>query len=193
MSMNFAGRNILILVSNGVDESIMSSVQRELVKTGATVKAVGTETGLVNSWNSDTAIGSWGLYFPVDQQIGQTLGADFDFMVVPSGARSIQKLGANPHAERILSGFLESNKPVALIGDAVELLAKTSLAKNWKVSGPEKSQQILKAAGAEWQVEAECVHGPLLTGTAADAAAFIQRVFAHFTASAGDESLRAAA
>lgn len=123
MQQQLVGKKILILVSNGVDEAAMSFVQRELLKTGATLKTVGTEPGLVNSWNS--AANAWGLYFPVDQQISLTLGADYDFLVVPAGQRGVQKLSQNAHAERIISSFVTAGKEMALMGDALTLLEKT--------------------------------------------------------------------
>lgn len=184
--MSLKNKKILVLVSNGVDETVMSVVQRELVKTGAAVKTVGTETGLVNSWNGN----SWGLYFPVDQQIGQTLGADFDALVVPSGARSVVKLAANPHAERIISSFIAAEKPMAFIGDAVELLAKINLAKDWKVSGPERVHQIMTAAGALWQGTGESVHNALMTGDESDVQGFVVRMIAHLS---GESEIKAAA
>src|SRR3989338_3211386 len=110
------GKKVLILVSNGVDETAMSTVQRDLLKAGAIIKIVGTEPGLVNSWNNN----AWGLYFPVDIQINMTLGSDFDLLVVPGGARSIAKLSANPHAERIISSFIAARKPICMMGEAVE-------------------------------------------------------------------------
>jgi protease I len=178
MQQQMSGRKILVLVSNGVDEAVMSNVQRELLKTGAAVKTVGTETGLVNSWNAAT--NGWGLYFPVDQQIGQTMGSDFDALIVPPGARSVQKLGANPHAERIISSFITAGKPMAFMGDAVELLAKTGLAQNWKVAGPERSHQVMVAAGASWQIDAaDFVDGILMTGESADPLAWIQNALVH--------------
>jgi protease I len=177
MDAQLSGRKILILVSNGVDEAVMSTVQRDLVKTGAIVKTVGTESGLVNSWNGQT--NGWGLYFPVDQQIGVTLGSDFDALIVPSGARSVQKLGTNPHAERIIASFMTARKPMTFMGDAVELLAKIELAKGLTVTGPERSHQILVAAGAVWNGETECIDGPLMTGEDADVNAFIEKMIAH--------------
>lgn len=170
------GKKIIVLVSNGVDENVMSIVQREMVKTGAIIKTVGTESGLVNSWNNN----QWGLYFPVDQQIGQTLGADFDGIIVPSGSRGILKLATNAHAERILASFLTSGKPMAFLGNAVELLAKTNLAKGLKVSGPEAAEPVMTAAGAIWEQEAECISGPLMTGECADVTAFVHNMIAHF-------------
>lgn len=121
MSDSLNGKKILVLVANGVDEAVMSNVQRALLKTGAAVKTSGMESGLVNSWNNNT----WGLYFPVDLPIGQTLGSDYDMLVVPSGSRHVQKLSTTPHTERILASFLATGKPVALMGDSVALLEKT--------------------------------------------------------------------
>lgn len=189
MTHNIQDRKILVLVSNGVDEASMSFIQRELVKTGATVKAVGTENGLVNSWNSAT--GGWGLYFPIDQQIGQTLGADFDCLIVPAGARGVQKLGSNPHAERIITSFITAGKPMVFAGDAVELLAGTSLANGWKVSGPDRSEKTMVDAGAVWQGNANVtINGIMMTGSAEDMAGFVEEMLAHF---AGSSDMKVAA
>jgi hypothetical protein len=174
------GKKILIMVSNGVDESVMSAVQREMLKTGAVLKTCGTEPGLVNSWNNNT----WGLYFPVDQQIGVTLGADFDCLIVPSGARGIAKLAANPHAERIIASFITAGKPMAFMGNAVELLAKTKLAEGWNVSGPENVMDSMTAAGAKWDEEFICTHNALMTGDCTDVTAFIYAMTAHFVGAA---------
>jgi len=174
------GKKILVLVSNGVDESVMSTVQRELVKTGAVVKTVGTENGLVNSWNNN----AWGLYFPVDQHIAQTLGADFDCLIVPSGTRSVAKLGTNAHAERIIVSFITAGKPMAFMGNAVELLAKLNLASGWNVAGPEAVNQAMTAGGAKWQGTDVCTHNALFTGDCTDLQGFIASMFAHFSGGA---------
>lgn len=170
MVKQLEGKKVLIMVANGVDEAAMSTVQREMIKTGAVIKTVGIEPGLVNSWKDNT----WGLYFPVDQSLAMTLGSDYDCLIVPSGARGVQKLGANAHAERIIASFITAGKQMVFMGDAVELLAKTSLAKDWKVAGPERVQAAMVAAGAQWQGGEDYVHDIMMTGEAADAPAFIQ-------------------
>ena len=124
MNQQLSGKKILVLVANGVDEAAVSQTQRELLKTGAVIRTAGLAPGLVNSWN----VSIWGLYFPVDQQVSQTLGSDFDALVVPSGSRGIEKLAASPHTERILSSFIAARKPMVMIGDASTLFAKTGVA-----------------------------------------------------------------
>lgn len=130
MEKQLANKKILIMVANGVDETAMSTVQRELLKAGAIIKTAGMEPGLVNSWNSSSANGTWGMYFPVDQQISLTLGSDFDCLVVPSGARGIQKLATSAHSGRIVTSFINSGKPAAFMGDAVTLLEKQATGPN---------------------------------------------------------------
>lgn len=118
MPQRLSGKNVMVLVSNGVDEAVMSSVQRDIIKTGAKIKVVSTDNGLVNSWNGK----NWGLYFPVDANINSTLGSDFDMLVVPSGKMSVEKLASNPHFERVISSFITAQKPMFFLGNAAELL-----------------------------------------------------------------------
>lgn len=136
MEKQLLNKKVLVMVANGVDESAMSAVQRALIAAGASVKTAGMEPGLVNSWNKNT----WGLYFPVDQQISLTLGADFDCLVVPAGSRGVQKLATSAHSERIISSFLNAGKPAVFMDDAEALLEKvggSDIAKNDNVlTGP---------------------------------------------------------
>ncbi|MDD9900547.1 MAG: DJ-1/PfpI family protein [Alphaproteobacteria bacterium] len=188
MTAQLSGKKIMILVANGVDESVMSCVQRELVKTGATVKTVGIAPGIVNSWNA----GTWGLYFPVDQQINQTLGSDFDCVIVPSGVRAVQKLAATPHSERILSSFVATNKHMVFMGDAIELLAQTNLATGHTVAGPESVEDAMTNAGATFAGADITCGDALMSGDCTDTEAFITRMI-DFLANSADIELKAAA
>ena len=156
MNQNLAGKRVLVMVANGVDEAAMSATMRELVRTGAAVTTVGIEPGLVNCWGAS----GWGLFFPVDQPLSQTLGADYDYLLVPAGGRGIQKLADNPHAERIISSFMTAQKPVAFMGDAAELLARTGH------GGREGEDHVM-------------------TGESTDVPAFIEAMAAHFLAARG--------
>ena len=139
MEKPLTNTKILVMVANGVDQDSLSAVQRALVNTGATVKTAGMESGLVNSWNNNT----WGMFFPIDQQLGMTLGADYDVLVVPSGARGIQKLSTSPHCERILSSFLTAQRTVVLMGDASTLLSKTDNV------GADKNANVMLGGGTD--------------------------------------------
>ena len=100
------GRQIAVLVANGFEEVHFTEVQRRFAGTGAQVTVISPENGLVNGWHES----SWGHYFPIDKQLGDVLAADFTALVVPGGKRSIDKLAANPHARRIMTGFVDAEK-----------------------------------------------------------------------------------
>jgi len=137
MIQSLKDSKVLVLVSNGVDEGVMSVIQRDLLVAGADVKTIGTEPGLVNSWTGS----AWGVYFPVDAPMSATLGSDFDMIVVPSGERAIAKLLTNPHCERIISSFVDAEKPMCFVGDAVKVLDGTdnSEAKSWAMCWEDSS------------------------------------------------------
>jgi len=154
------GETIAILIASGFNEHDMTKAQRALIDTGATVKMVAPDNGLVQGWHDNV----WGHYFAADAQISQVLAADFSTLLIPGGQRAMDKLKSNPHTARFLKGFLMYGKPVALFGDAVQLLAHVNLAEGKTVSGPEGMEQVMKAAGAVWSTEPVVVSENLLTG-----------------------------
>lgn len=112
-------KNIIILVANGFDEADFTEGQRRFAQKGAKVSVVSCDTGLVNSWRDS----SWGHHFPVDQNVSTVLGSDYDCLFIPGGERSIAKLSESAHAKRIIRSFIDADKPVAMQGNATELLS----------------------------------------------------------------------
>ncbi|WP_207485781.1 DJ-1/PfpI family protein [Arenibaculum pallidiluteum] len=165
MDQPLAGKTIAILVANGFEEIEMTEPQRALLKAGATVRVISPEQGLVNGWHG----AAWGHYFPVDRGIAEVLGADFDMLVLPGGTRSVAKLSQNPHTKRILSGFMDGGKPVAAIGDGVELLVHVQKAKGRTVAAPEAARAALTEAGATISEDAVVTDKVLVTAVGQDA------------------------
>ncbi len=118
MMQSLDGKNILVLVANGVDEDSMSVIQRDLLKAGAKVKNIGAEAGVISSWNGE----AWGVNFITDGNISTTLGSDFDMLVVPAGERSTNTLSTNLHSARIITSFAAAEKDMYFLGDASKLL-----------------------------------------------------------------------
>jgi protease I len=178
MDQPLAGKTIAILVANGFEEIEMTEPQRALIKAGAAVRVISPEQGLVNGWHG----AAWGHYFPVDKGIAEVLGADFDMLVLPGGTRSVTKLGQNPHTKRILAGFMDGGKPVAAIGDGVELLAHVQKAKGRSVAAPEGSRAALEEAGAAISAEEPVVTDKVLVTAAGqeNVAAFVETLLRVF-------------
>jgi protease I len=178
VQFTLAGKKTAILAADGFDEHQMTEIQRALVKAKADIKTVAPESAVVNGWQGD----GWGHHFHVDSPLGETLGSDYDFLVLPGGSRAIDKLKQNPHARRIINHFLEANKPVAAIGEGVGLLALAGKVAGRTIAAPTDSQDDLRAAGAILSEDNQEIDGNLLTSTGADLAAWVEEAFAFFAA-----------
>lgn len=154
-----AQKTVAILAANGFEETEMTEPQRGLLAAGAVVKLVSPEQALVNGWHG----GSWGHYFPVDVPLSSALAADFDALIVPGGERSVQKLLGTPHTQRFLKGFMDGDKPVAVIGGSINLLATADRAKGRKLAADETSAEALGTAGAETLDQAMVTDGALIS------------------------------
>jgi protease I len=176
MTASLAGKSIAILAANGFDENQMTEIQRALTTVKAKFKTVAPENGVVNGWQKD----HWGHYFPVDVQIGEALGSDFDFLVIPGGERAMAKLKTNPHTRRIVNHFLEAGKPVAAISAGVSLLALSPRIAGATIAASAETQEDLKNAGAEISAEAQEISGKILTANGEDNAAWVAQALALF-------------
>lgn len=176
MTAVLAGKSIAILAANGFDETQMTEIQRALTGVKATFKTIAPEHGVVNGWQKD----HWGHYFPVDVQIGQALGSDFDFLVLPGGERAIAKLQTNLHTKRIVNHFLEAEKPIVAIGAGVALLALSPRSAGFAVSAPVGIQEELRTAGLTISEDHQEVCNVVLTSNGEDIAAWVAQAIELF-------------
>lgn len=170
MTSQLTGKTVAILVANGFDENQMTEIQRALIKVKAVIKTVAPENGVVNGWQG----AGWGHYFPVDGQIGETLGSDFDMLVLAGGERAAAKLKGNLHTRRIINHFIDAEKPVAAIGSGVALLALASGIRGRTVAVGAEFAADLKNAGAETVEDSLHTDGSIVTSTGEDIAAWVE-------------------
>ena len=176
MSSTLAGKSIAILAANGFDENAMTEIQRALTTAKAKFKTVAPENGVVNGWQGN----HWGHYFPVDSNITETLGSDYDILVIPGGERAVAKLKTNLHTRRIVNHFLEAGKPIAAMGHGVALLALSAKISAVTVAAPEACQEELKAAGAVIGMDPQEISGPVLTQGDEDSASWVAKALELF-------------
>lgn len=178
MDKPLAGKTIAILIASGFEELEMTEPQRALLKTGAKLVTISTDTGLVNGWHGK----SWGHYFPVDKQLGEVLGADFDMLLLPGGERSVNKLSQSAHTRRIVGHFLDARKPIAAIDHGIHLLAIPGKLKRREIAAPEAYREELKAAGGTISAEPLVVDEITVTALGHDQLAeFTEQVVKLFT------------
>ena len=154
-----SGKKICILVASGFAEDTFSQIQKTLLKAGAVIKTVAPENGLVHGWLDN----AWGHYFPVDIHLAEALGSDFDRLIMPGGARAIEKLKNNLHTRRILRHFFEAQKPIVAIGEASELLTLCDQLAGMEVSASTTALTALRNAGAVVCDEDTTIDSHLLT------------------------------
>ncbi len=181
---------IAVLVANGFYERDMTECQRALLAEGANVRVVSLDQGLVNSWHGK----GWGHHFAVDYPLGTSLAADFDMLLVPGGARSVEKLKQTAHTRRFINGFMSAGKRIVMVGEGVDLLFFAGLAAGRNITGDDALDERASESGAIWQGESLCMDGNLLTariGENEDIAPFIGSMLTFFAE--GDHLMSAAA
>lgn len=177
MSTSLTGANIVLVIANGFNESEFADVQRALLKTGATIRTVSTENSLANGWLGN----GWGHYFPVDCNIGDALGSDYDMMVLVGGSRSVAKLASNPHTTRMVGHFLDAHKPLVAMNEAVSLLSMPGKIDGRSVAG-DKADARLATTGAVLVDGPVAQDGPLLTIQSDDVNLLVSEMISHFAA-----------
>jgi protease I len=149
MNKDLFGMKVAMLVANGFEEEQLVRMQKTLSEEAASIRIVSTENGLACGWTGD----GWGHHFAVDCVLANALGADYNALVIPGGQRSQDKLNLTAHTKRFINSFIESGKPVIVIGDALHLLILTDNIKGRVVSGPENMKDVVLQAGGTWADE----------------------------------------
>jgi len=174
LSTDMAGIKIVLLIANGFNEAEFTEVQRALLKTGASLRTVAPENSLSNGWLGN----GWGHYFPVDQNIGDALGSDYDVMVLVGGSRGVAKLQQNPHTKRMVGHFLDADKPLIALNEAVSLLSLPGKVMGRRLAG-NPADPLLAATGAQLEAEGIVTDRALLTAQSADVSAMVEALLGH--------------
>ena len=159
-----SGMTVAVLVANGFEEIVMTDMQKALAAEGAAIRIVSHEIGLANGWHE----GTWGHNFYIDTRVTDALPSDFDGLLVPGGERSIAALKENAHARRVVKGMMDAGKPVAIVGDAVEMLVAAEAARGRKISGVETSRARVEALGGVWSEASLTLDGGLITAASSE-------------------------
>ena len=150
---------IAILVADGFEEEQLTRAQKALLSAGRTPRLVGADGSLAHGWHE----GAWGHHFMADEPLGDALSADFDALLVPGGEQGTASLRKSPHAKRLIRAFIDSDKPVALIGQAVVLLVEAEAAAGRTLTAAVTVRAELEQDGALPSDEAVVVDGRLIT------------------------------
>ncbi|GJD35884.1 type 1 glutamine amidotransferase domain-containing protein [Methylobacterium aerolatum] len=141
---------ILILATDGFEESELTVPQAKLAEAGATVTVASPKSrqsqGSIRGWDKT----DWGKDVTVDTDL-ETVDPDaYDALVLPGGQINPDKLRLEPKALEVIRSFLTSGKVVAAICHAPWLLIETGAAKGRDMTSFSSIKTDVINAGGQW-------------------------------------------
>ncbi|APZ98404.1 protease [Sphingopyxis sp. QXT-31] len=163
-SKPLATRRILIMATDGFEQSELEVPLRRLDGAGADVDVASLEMGDITGWDED----DWGDEIDVDLKIADAKASDYDALVLPGGQINPDLLRVEESAVALIRDFAEAGKPIAAICHAPWLLVEAGLAKGRRMTSYKSIRIDVANAGAEVVDEEVVVDGNIITSRCPD-------------------------
>lgn len=157
-------QRILIIATDGYEQSELTGPRDLLLKAGAQVTIASLKPGEIRGWNDK----NWGDSVPVDLTIGDVVTDDYDALLLPGGQINPDVLRMERKVIDIVREFDAAAKPIAAICHAPWLLAEADLIEGRSVTGWPSIRTDLVNAGAAVIDEEVVVDGNLITSRKPD-------------------------
>lgn len=170
---SIAKSRILIMATNGFEQSELFGPLEQLRAKGAKVEVAAPEAGQIKGWQK----GDWGRAVDVDLTLEQVKPKDYDALVLPGGVMNPDKLRVNDKALAVLKSFLEHGQVVAAICHAPWLLVEAGAVKGRQVTSYASIRTDVINAGGRW-VDKEVVadEGIITSRHPGDIDAFVRKI-----------------
>lgn len=165
MEFGLSGKKIAILVGSGVPERELEDPWTALQEAGADVHLLATKLGDVEVATPGSADGQ---RFTVTRLIDQAKPEEYVAMVVPGCVSKPHTLEENRAALHFVKAMMEADKPVAVIGSGIVVLAAAGVLEGRTVTGPGKLRDLVERAGAAFSDAAVQVDQRLVTSRSCD-------------------------
>lgn len=136
---------ILILSTNGFEQSELETPRDALRKHGATVHVATLDGNDIKGWDG----ADWGDTADADLSLKDAKVADYDALVLPGGQINPDLLRVEPDAIALIKAFAQAGKPVAAVCHAPWLLIEAGLAEGREMTSYHSIRTDLKNAGAK--------------------------------------------
>ncbi|MFG1224025.1 DJ-1/PfpI/YhbO family deglycase/protease [Xanthobacter wiegelii] len=141
------GKRILILATNGFEQSELEVPRDRLKEAGAQVHVVSPERGEIKGWDKK----DWGRPVPVDKTLAEVRETEYDAIVLPGGQINPDLLRVDPAAIGLIKSFYDAGKTVAAICHAPWLLVEAGLVKGKRMTSYTSIRTDVENAGARWE------------------------------------------
>ncbi len=168
---------VLILATDGFEETELTVPQTKLKQAGATVHVVAPRSReakeSIRAWDKT----DWGKNVAVDHDLEAVDASAYDVLVLPGGQINPDKLRIEPRALEVIRGFLTSGKVVAAICHAPWLLIETGAVKDRDVTSFSSIKTDMINAGGRWRDEAVVTDQGIITSrNPGDLDAFVAKI-----------------
>jgi len=164
MPKSLASRRILIMATDGFEQSELEVPLERLQDAGAEVDIASLDTGEITGWDED----DWGDEIEVDLRIADAKVEDYDALVLPGGQINPDLLRVETAAIELIRGFARAGKPVAAICHAPWLIVEAGLAKGRRMTSYKSIRSDVANAGADVVDEPVVVDGNIITSRCPD-------------------------
>ena len=145
--MQASGKKVLIIATNGFEQSELEVPRDRLKAAGAVVDIASPQTGEIKGWDKT----DWGRPVKVDKSIDAVKADDYDAVVLPGGQINPDLLRVNPTVLKLIKDFYNQKKVVAAVCHAPWLLVETGIAKGKKMTSYHSIKTDVINAGAAWE------------------------------------------
>ena len=164
---------ILIIATDGFEQSELEYPRDELKKRGAAVHVATPSGDAIRGWDET----DWGQTADADLKIADVDVSAYDAIVLPGGQINPDKLRTEEDAVLLIGDFHRAGKPVAAICHGPWLLIEAGLVNGRTVTSFPSIRTDLKNAGATVVDETVVFDGGLITSrNPDDLSAFVEKI-----------------
>lgn len=155
MTESIAGRTVAFLLTDGFEDSELTSPWQAVVDAGGSATLVAPASGTVE--------GKKGHSQDVDLLAAEASSSDFDALVLPGGVVNADHLRMDADAVAFTKGFFEQGKPVAVICHGAWILTDADVLTGRTLTSYPSLRTDLVNAGAQWVDEEVVVDAGLVS------------------------------
>lgn len=168
-----ADATILIIATNGFEQSELQVPLQEFRKKGATVHVAAPDKAPIRGWHDK----NWGDAITPDKTLDEVRTAEYDALVLPGGVINPDQLRRNLVALNLIKLFMDNGKVVAAICHAPWLLVEIDRVRGKQVTSFASIKTDVINAGGQWQDKEVVIDNGLITSRSpADLGVFVAKI-----------------